>query len=78
MTSPRVTFVEASGRTEARLGVVTVGQITTDGVGHYWAAFLPGLRVTPLRSFNEERARASLKRKILEWCEAANVTGAAR
>jgi hypothetical protein len=80
---PRVAYVEAHGRIEARLGVVTIGVIAPAGVaapnraswGFCWATFLPGMPTAMQFARGEITAKRRIERRVAEWCEAANLKG---
>lgn len=73
-----VSFVDAGGRVEARLGVVTVATISVNpaGGGYLWALFLPMFRPGAQPAADLDKAKSAVDFKVREWCEAAKLISA--
>lgn len=73
-----VTFIEMPGRVEARIGVVCVAEIRINpaSVGrhaYFWACSLPLMSSGPRPANDLDAAKAAIRHRVREWCEAAGV-----
>ena len=72
-----VAFVELGGRIEARLGVVSVGEIRANPCGgrheFFWQCHLPACNPAPRPAGDVEKAKSALLHRVREWCEAARL-----
>lgn len=71
-----IAFVELPGRVEARLGVVCVAEIrinpaSTGRHAYFWSCALPMFSGAPRPANDLDAAKAAIRHRVNEWCEAA-------